>query len=320
MDASGVLDILIKVHNAEGVNLGAASTRESRNAFFARVIGVVYHGHPVYNATPDRRWHLKNGGPGRPQSDDVAVIMPERVGMDFITSAGADGYRLQVGEAFAIPPEQEVWAPPVPSGGGGVVQPLPSLWSAAHSAELAKLGAPNGSIDAAFTLRVAEHFAAVFPADGWGQKKASGDRPVSGDVVARRDGARLLGYKVVPLPTGAPAQMDITGQVFVAVAPVNYAPATGGGEGGGTGGGSEGGPVIPPTVFDAIVGGLASLNQGVSEAVSLAREARDAAQAAEKAALDTQALAEKLKGQKLKVKGLPSWFGNPTIELPGADQ
>ena len=319
MDAAGVLDILIKVHNAEGVNLGAASTRESRNAFFARVIGIVYHGHPVYNATPDRRWHLKNGGPGRPQSDDVAVIMPERVGMDFIPSAGADGYWFAVGEPFAIPPEQEVWAPPVPSGSGGAVQPLPSLWSPAHTAELAKLGSPNGALDAAFTQRVAEHFAAVFPAEGWGQKKASGERPVSGDVVARRDGARLLGYKVVPLPAAAPAQMDITGQILVAVAPVNHAPASGGG-GGSTGGGSEGGPVIPPTVFDAIVGGLASLNAGVSEAVTHAREARDAAQAAEKAALDTRTLAEGLKSQKFKIKGLPSWFGSPTIETEGPGQ
>lgn len=296
-----------RVHDAEGYRLGAESTREERNAFWARVVGIAHHGHAAYNLTPDPRWHLKNGGPGRPQSDDVAVIMPERLGMDFITGVGATGYQFQLGHAFTLPPDQEVWKPPVPSGGAVAPAPVVSLWSAAHTAELAKLGRPAGELDAAFTLKVAQHFAAVFPSEGWGQKRASSGRPVSGDVVARRDGARLLGYKVVPVPAAAPAQMDITGQVFEAVVAQRHADA-------------EPAPVepvdpkepLPPAEFFEELFG--SLRVDMLASLMAADAARGAAVEAREASRDTKKLAEGLKGQKFEVKGLPRYFGTPTIE------
>lgn len=107
-----------RIHDQEGYNLGAGSSREFRNEFWERVIGCAHHGHPTYNPTPDPRWHLKNGGPGRPQSDDVATILPSRTAWDFIGGVGANGYSFRVGEEFTLPPEQEVWKPKVPTGGG----------------------------------------------------------------------------------------------------------------------------------------------------------------------------------------------------------
>ena len=108
------------IHDAEDWRLGAGSTRETRNAFWARVVGCAYHGHPAYNLAPDRQWHVKNGGGGRPQSDDVAVSMPSRRYWDCIGGVGADGYTFRAGShAEPLPPEQEVYAPPVPAGGGG---------------------------------------------------------------------------------------------------------------------------------------------------------------------------------------------------------
>lgn len=122
-----------RVHDAEGWKLGASSTREYRNKFWARVIGMVYHGHAGYGVAPDPRWHLKDGGGGRPQSDDVAVRMPDRHFWDFIGGVGADGYTFGASADHGpLPPEQNVYPPPVPepvggssSGGGGTPQPTP---------------------------------------------------------------------------------------------------------------------------------------------------------------------------------------------------
>lgn len=116
-----------RIHDAEGWRLGAGSTRETRNDFWARVIGCAYHGHPTYNPNPDRQWHLKNGGGGRPQSDDVAVSMPSRQYWDCIGGVGADGYVFRVGgHVEPLPAGQEVYPPPVPDGGGGVPVPQPT--------------------------------------------------------------------------------------------------------------------------------------------------------------------------------------------------
>ena len=106
-----------RIHDAERWQLGRSSTRETRNAFWARVVGCAYHGHPTYNPHPDPQWHVKNGGGGRPQSDDVAVSMPSRAYWDCIGGAGADGYTFRPGaNAEPLPAEQDVYPPPVPEG------------------------------------------------------------------------------------------------------------------------------------------------------------------------------------------------------------
>lgn len=115
-----------RIHDAEGWRLGAGSSRDTRNAFWARVVGCAYHGHPTYNPAPDRQWHLKNGGGGRPQSDDVAVSMPSRQYWDCIGGVGADGYTFRAtGHAEPLPAGQEVYPPPVPEGAAPAPQPTP---------------------------------------------------------------------------------------------------------------------------------------------------------------------------------------------------
>jgi hypothetical protein len=125
MDISAVVRLAKRVHDSEGVNLGASSTREQRNAFWLRAIGIVHHGHPVYNGTPDPRWVCKSAGGGRPQSDDVTVNTATGTMYDCIPGAGADGYSFNEhphGEPF--PAGQELITPPVPAGGGGVPGPV----------------------------------------------------------------------------------------------------------------------------------------------------------------------------------------------------
>lgn len=115
-----------RIHHAEQWDLGARSSRETRNAFWARVIGCAHHGHGAYNPTPDPQWHLKSAGGGRPQSDDVAVSLPSREFWDCIGGVGADGYTFGVwSHSTPLPPEQEVFAPPVPSGVGPAPTPEP---------------------------------------------------------------------------------------------------------------------------------------------------------------------------------------------------
>ena len=123
-----VVALAKRVHDAEGVTLGPASTRETRNAFWARAIGIVHHGHPTYNPIPDKQWHIKRAA-GRPQSDDVVVSLPSRQYWDCIPGAGQDGYRFEAQGPEILPMDQDVYAPPIPSGstgtGGGTTPPPP---------------------------------------------------------------------------------------------------------------------------------------------------------------------------------------------------
>jgi hypothetical protein len=128
MEIDDIVALAERVHDAEGINLGASSTREYRNAFWARVIGIVHHGHREYNRAPDPRWHIKSAGGGRPQSDDVVVLMPSREYWDCIPSAGADGYSFRATYHGALEAGQDVYAPPVPSGPAPVpVPPSPPV-------------------------------------------------------------------------------------------------------------------------------------------------------------------------------------------------
>lgn len=114
------------IHDAEGWNLGSTSTRDQRNAFWARVIGCAYHGHATYNQTPDRQWHLKKADATRPQTDDVATSLPSRNHWDCIPGAGADGYRFAATPHGPLPNDQIVYAPPVPDGASPTPEPPPS--------------------------------------------------------------------------------------------------------------------------------------------------------------------------------------------------
>lgn len=111
-----------RIHDTERWHLGAASTRDTRNAFWARVIGCAYHGHVTYNPTPDPQWHLKRADATRPQTDDVATSMPSRDHWDCIPGAGADGYYFAAAAHGPLPAGQIVYAPPVPDG----VTPAPA--------------------------------------------------------------------------------------------------------------------------------------------------------------------------------------------------
>lgn len=125
MTIDDIIAIAQRVHDAERMHFGASSTRQQRNEHWARIIGIVHHGHPAYNPTPDARWCLKDpdGDGARPQSDDVVVFAPTREFWDCIPGAGADGYRFQATYEGPLPMEQFVYAPPRPADSGVVLPP-----------------------------------------------------------------------------------------------------------------------------------------------------------------------------------------------------
>jgi len=222
MDINELVALAFRVHDAEGMDFGVASSREQRNAHCARIVGMAHHGHPTYNVVPDPQWHIKNAGNGRAQSDDVAVSMPSRTFWDFITNAGIQGYRFEThGHGEFLPMDQQVYAPPVPSGSGGGVTPpplLPSVWMAVHQAVLARLVGGDVSRD---TLTVAQQLAHTFPGEGWGMKSTRPGSTASPDVIGRLVDGVLYGVRVVPF-TSAPQTMTLGGQSFVAVNAMNH--------------------------------------------------------------------------------------------------
>ncbi|MHB1260319.1 MAG: hypothetical protein ACYC2H_01245 [Thermoplasmatota archaeon] len=225
MDINQIVDLAKHVHDVEGYNLGETSSRDYRNAYWERVIGIVHHGHKHYNSTPDPRWHCKRADAGRPPSDDVVVLMPERDFWDCIGGSGGPGYTFRPNYDGKLPGDQIVFAPRVPDGGGGDTAPPPvKYWQQAHSDVLSKLGTPTDSSgDPVFVRRVAEQFAYSFPAEGWGQKRADPTRPVSDNTVARMTSTGLIAFRVVPFSM-SPTFYDLksTPSVFEAVTPKNY--------------------------------------------------------------------------------------------------
>ena len=110
---SEALSIIVAVHNGTGADLGSRSSRDSRNRFFASAVAAIHYGHSRFNPKgPDSGWCIKDGGPGRPQSDDVMVRCSSRDAWDTIGSAGADGYRFHLDYIGRLPGDQPVYAPP----------------------------------------------------------------------------------------------------------------------------------------------------------------------------------------------------------------
>jgi hypothetical protein len=107
------LQIVRRVHDSEGWNLGSRSTREDRIKFFFRAVAVIHYGHSRFNAAgPDSSWCVKDAGGGRPPSDDVLVQCGSRDAWDLIGSAGADSYSFHLDYIGRLSGEQNVYPPP----------------------------------------------------------------------------------------------------------------------------------------------------------------------------------------------------------------
>lgn len=110
---SEAMSIIKGVHDAEGWNLGASSSRDHRIAFIKRAVAVVHYGHGRFNQKgPDSNWCIKDAGGGRPISDDVIVRCDSRESYDLIVGAGGNGYAWHVDPIGVLPGNQNVYPPP----------------------------------------------------------------------------------------------------------------------------------------------------------------------------------------------------------------
>lgn len=299
-----IADIAARVISEERMNFGKSSDsdggRAQRNRDWARIAGIVHHGHPKYNPTPDPRWHIKDAGGGRPQSDDVLAFKDTRMIIDFIGGAGADGFTVRAGHwEGPIGPEQNIYAPPVPDGGGGVSVPVPpppsDVWTAAHQDIWNRLTTKT-------PLVVAQQLAHSFPAESWGRKRAGAGRAISDNTIARlMPNGRLFGVKVQPMVV-LWGELDAA-QVFEGVSPVNHLGTST----------PPVGPVdptppvpLPPSVPDsAILDALTDIHIAMGD---IAKAADGAKAAADAAALAVETASKK----KLRIKAKASFRGDIT--------
>lgn len=110
---SEAFGIIVRIHNDLRFNLGSSSSRQSRIDFLWAAVAAVHYGHPRFNPQGgDPGWCVKDGGSGRPPSDDVLVRCGSREAWDLIGGAGANGYNFHLDFVGRLPGDQNVYPPP----------------------------------------------------------------------------------------------------------------------------------------------------------------------------------------------------------------
>lgn len=105
-------DIIIAIYTAGRFNLGSSSTREQRNLYLDAAVAAIHYGHGKWNPQgPDNNWCIKNGGPGRPQADDVIVLCSSRDAWDLVLSIGANSWNWHQEYIGKLPSVQFVYPP-----------------------------------------------------------------------------------------------------------------------------------------------------------------------------------------------------------------
>jgi hypothetical protein len=110
--------IIQGIYNDMRWNLGSRSSREQRNLYLEAAVAALHYGHPRFNpGGPDSLWCIKNGGPGRPQADDVIIRCDTGEAWDLVVSIGADHYHWHTDYIGRLGPPQQIY-PPSPNALG----------------------------------------------------------------------------------------------------------------------------------------------------------------------------------------------------------
>jgi hypothetical protein len=105
--------IIRTIYSELRYNLGSSSTREERNVYLQRAVAALHFGHVRFNPQGrDSDWCIKNGGPGRPQSDDVIVRCDSRDAWDLVSGIGGNSYGWHTDYIGRLSSEQAVYPPP----------------------------------------------------------------------------------------------------------------------------------------------------------------------------------------------------------------
>jgi hypothetical protein len=82
-------DIVFRIYQAGRFNISGGSSRAQMNLYLEMAVAAIHYGHVKWNpAGPDNDWCIKNGGPGRPQSDDIIVSCSTREAWDLVSGIG----------------------------------------------------------------------------------------------------------------------------------------------------------------------------------------------------------------------------------------
>ena len=112
IDVGEAVAIIRAIYDAGRCDLGGRSSRDTRNLYLEIAVAALHYGHGVWNqAGPDSNWCIKNGGPGRPQADDVIARCNTRDAWDLILSIGADHWSWHPDYIGRLPGEQAIYAP-----------------------------------------------------------------------------------------------------------------------------------------------------------------------------------------------------------------
>ena len=91
IDIGEAVAIIRAIYDAGRYDLGSGSSRDQRNLYLEIAVATLHYGHGIWNqAGPDSNWCIKNGGPGRPQADDVIARCSTRDAWDLVLSIGAN--------------------------------------------------------------------------------------------------------------------------------------------------------------------------------------------------------------------------------------
>lgn len=112
IDINEAVSIIQALYAAGNYDLGSNSTRDQRNLYIEIAVATIHYGHPVWNPRgPDSNWCIKNGGPGRPQADDVIVLCNSRDAWDLVISIGSNAWHWHTDYIGRLDSAQAVYAP-----------------------------------------------------------------------------------------------------------------------------------------------------------------------------------------------------------------
>lgn len=109
---SETYDILYTIYQAARWDITGRSNRDQLNLFLETAMAAIHYGHGKWNPRGgDAGWCIKNGGPGRPQSDDVIARCDTRDAWDLVLGMGGSNPVWSPTYLGRLPSIQQIYPP-----------------------------------------------------------------------------------------------------------------------------------------------------------------------------------------------------------------